>query len=96
MEPFGFGRKQVEKKMDNPDNFDYLQPISVNAVMKKDKTVRPLSILWEDEVYMIDKVFGVKEGRSLKDYQKGYVYRCRVGMKEFVLVFNGECWFIDL
>ena len=96
MEPFGFGRKQMEKKMENPDLIEAMQPVEVKAVMKKDKNIRPLSIIWEDEEFLIDKVYDVKEGKSLKEHQNGFVYRCRIGQKEFILVFDGARWYIDI
>lgn len=92
--PFGFEQRQREEKMMNSDTLESRQYLEVNALMRKDGSIIPLSFVWEDERIKVDRVISVKAGKSLKEYAPGYVFNCRTGSKLYMLGFDGERWYI--
>lgn len=74
--------------------------VRVNADIRPDGFVRPLTLTWDDgckhEVFEIDRVIDVRKGASRKAGGIGLRYLVRIRGKEKVLWYENPAWFIEV
>jgi len=90
--PFGFEVRQSEQ--DKFDICDPGEPIEVIAISYKNGMVKPLSIVVDDVEYKVERVLDYVNCRELKQRMIGFRYRCLVGGRVVVLVYDGERWWL--
>lgn len=70
--------------------------VEVIAKFKTDGTMRPLSIVWEDDTkYEISKVIDIRPAASLKAGGAGIRYTVIINNKETYLFLEEDKWFVE-
>lgn len=97
---FGYDPNDTErifnKVQEEPYNKEILE---VTALYKKDGQLVPLSFMWKEKEYKIEKVLECQKGQSLKFGQTGLRYRCLCASKKFYLHYTGDPlgkWYVEV
>jgi len=69
--------------------------ISVAVQFNADGTIIPVSIVWDDKKYEIDRVLGMRNAASLKVGGVGIRFTCRILGKEKYLWLEENRWFVE-
>ncbi|NLB36024.1 MAG: hypothetical protein GX824_01785 [Clostridiales bacterium] len=91
---FGFDPNEAERMLKEKVPYSKVI-IEVTALWKKTGEIVPLSLIWNDREYRIEKILESRKGKSLKVQATGYRYRCQVGEKIFNLYYDNTNWFIE-
>jgi hypothetical protein len=69
--------------------------VQVLVVVDEDGRKKPKSIVYNDKMFVIDKVLSVKNCPSFKVGGIGERYTIRIGGKETYLYFENGRWFVE-
>lgn len=70
--------------------------VEVTAHFDKLGNIKPLSLLWEDDViYEIDRVIDVRRAASLKVGGQGIRYTCKIKGQQTYLFYEDPIWFVE-
>lgn len=70
--------------------------MNVVAAFDTDGNIRPLKILWSDELTLsIDRITDVRPAASLKAGGAGLRYTCRIHGHERYLFYEEGMWFVE-
>ena len=59
-------------------------------------TMKPLSIEWEGQRLIVDRVLDVREAASLKVGGQGIRYTCKICSKQVYLFCDDGMWFLEI
>lgn len=92
---FGFdeaiNHQREKEKIKALDNKVYVE---VKLLVTADGNIQPMSLIWNDQEYIISKVLQNIPARNLKNQLSGYRYKVRIGKKELYLFYDMEKWYI--
>ncbi len=70
--------------------------VNVVAVFDTDGNIRPIKILWSDELTLeIDSISGICRAASLKAGGAGLRYACRIHGQQRYLFYENGAWFVE-
>lgn len=71
--------------------------ITVIAKMQPDKTIIPLSLIWENgQIYEIDKVVSIDKKASVNGGGMGLRYTCKINGHTKYIWLDDKIWFVEI
>lgn len=94
---FGFdetmNRQKEKEKIRSLNNKVY---VDAKILVTAEGNIQPVSLIWNDQEYIISKVLQSLPAKNLKNQLSGYRYKVRIGKREreMYLFYDMEKWYI--